>query len=79
MPYGAILGQKADGYTQEETLSNTTKTLYGLQNTATPDDVFQTINADIEENTSNINSINSKINSVQKVSTFQQLMTGRLI
>lgn len=79
MPYGAILGQKADTYTQEETLSNTTKALYGLQNTATPDDVFQTINTDIEENTSNINSINSKVNSIQKVSTFQQLMTGRLI
>ena len=31
MPYGAILGQKADTYTQEETLSNATKTLYGLQ------------------------------------------------
>ena len=59
-------------YTQEETLQDSTKTLYGLDNTAVPDLVFQTIYNNIQSNT-------TKINSIPKESTFQKLMTGRLI
>lgn len=40
MAYGAILGQRFDGYTREETLTDQTKLMLGLPTTATPDEAF---------------------------------------
>ena len=40
MAYGAILGQRFDGYTREETLDDQIKTLLGLSTDATPSEAF---------------------------------------
>lgn len=43
MAYGAILGQRFDGYTREETLTDQTKLMLGLPSDSTPDDAFQAL------------------------------------
>lgn len=43
MALGAILNQTFNGFTKEETLDSTTKTLLGLPNNATPNDAFQAL------------------------------------
>ena len=43
MKYGAILNQQFDGFTKDETLDDTTRTLLGLPTNATPNDAFQAL------------------------------------
>ena len=49
MGYGAILGQSFDGFTKEQTLSQTTAQALGLtQSDPTPDDAFAKLGIDVE-------------------------------
>lgn len=45
---GQTLQQASNNYQRDEILTDTTKTAYGLENTATPDDVFNQIHTEIE-------------------------------
>lgn len=43
MAYGVVLNQQFDGFTKDETLDNTTRTLLGLPTNSTPKDAFQAL------------------------------------
>lgn len=45
---GQTLQQASNNYQRDEILTDTTKTAYGLESTATPDDVFNKIHEDVE-------------------------------
>lgn len=46
---GQTLQQASNNYQRDEILTDTTKTAYGLESTATPDDVFENIKSQIDE------------------------------
>ena len=45
MGYGAILGKSFDGFTKEQTMTQSTAALYNLPTTAVPNDVFNILSA----------------------------------
>lgn len=64
MAYGAILGQKPDSYSKNEIINSNILEDFGLSSDANPADVFQAISHQLQLSTE---------------STFQKLITGRLI
>lgn len=54
MGYGGIIGKSATTWTNDEIMSKTTATLFGLGNEATPNDVLETISGLIDGKTSYI-------------------------
>lgn len=60
---------EADAYTKIQTLSDTTKTLFGLDATAVPNDAFAQINNLIATLNSSVSNLTSNVNSRARIST----------
>ena len=68
--YPKTIASQVDGvYNKEETISDATKTLYGLLSTAVPDDAFKKMPSKVNETSDTINPVGTIQTTVDRKST----------